>query len=172
MTWSIARLLLFVGCRFASTSEEKCSLFLCAAALYCANLYRNAPYCPVLPHVNPYSPIRPHTAHVCHVLPSFLAILPVEDKGGEGGAGATRARIWASGESGVGGAGAERGDRSVEHSSVPSFLADHVRRSEIRECELSRVLLGAQCEVLLSTDSHRRSQSRMFWSTEDDAGMR
>jgi len=64
MPWSIARLFLVVVCRSASLSEENCSLFLCAAALYCAHFNRTAPYCPLLPHVTLFSPMRHLTAHL------------------------------------------------------------------------------------------------------------
>jgi len=108
MNWSIARLFVLVGCCSASVSEENCSLFLCAAALYCAHLHLTAPHCPVLPHVTLFSLIRTRSAHLSHVLPGSLAIHSGEEKGGRGSGGATRARNWAIDESCVGGAGGEQ----------------------------------------------------------------
>jgi len=115
MPWSIARLFLLVGCRSASLSEENCSLFLCAAALYCAHFLLTAPYCPLLPHVTVFSPMRHRTAHLSPVLSRPLEIHAGEEKGGNGGGGATSARSWASVESCVGGSGEERGDGRDEH---------------------------------------------------------
>jgi len=115
MPWSIARLFVLVGCRSASLSEENCSLFLCAAAMFCAHLHLTAPYCPLLPHFTLFSPMRHRTAHLSPVPSRSLEIHAGEEKGGNGGGGATRARSWASGESCVGGSGGERGDGSEEH---------------------------------------------------------
>jgi len=107
-----------VGCRSASLSEENCSLFLCAAAMFCVHLHLTAPYCPLLPHVTLFSPMRHRTAHLSPVPSRSLEIHAGEEKGGNGGGGATRARSWASGESCVGGSGGERADGSEEHGGV------------------------------------------------------
>jgi len=118
ITWIIARLFALVGCVSASMSEENCSLFLCAAALYCAHFCLTAPYCPVLPYATLFSPVRTRNAPSSHVLPRSFSIHAGEQKGGQGGGGATRARSRASGESCAGGAGGERGDGNEEHGGI------------------------------------------------------
>jgi len=97
MPWSIARLFVLVGCRSASLSEEKCVQFFCAAALYCAHFRRTAPHGPLQPHVTLFAPMRHRNAHLSPVRFRSLEIHACEEKGGNGGGGATRARSWASG---------------------------------------------------------------------------
>jgi len=116
--WSIARRSVLVGCRSASLSEENCSLFLCAAALYCAHFHLTASYCPLLPHVTLFSQMRHRTAHLSPVPSRYLKIHAGEENGGNSGGGATRAQSWASGENCVGGSGGERGEGSDEHGRV------------------------------------------------------
>jgi len=62
--------------------------------------------------------MRHRTAHLSPVPSRYLEIHAGEENGGNGGGGATRARIWASDESCVGGSGGERGDGSDEHGGV------------------------------------------------------
>jgi len=62
--------------------------------------------------------MRHRTAHLSPVPSRSLEIHAGEEKGGNSGGGATRARSWASGESCVGGSGGERGDGSDEHGGV------------------------------------------------------